>query len=95
VEEEGGGGGEGCKGLGGEGEEDRVGGGGGGEQQQQQASAEVAIKNKWPAKSSTQLCCHLCCSHSQRKGTVCQCSRCGQGLCVVPCFAEYHTKVNL
>ena len=24
----------------------------------------------WPAKSSTKLCCHLCSSHGQRKGTV-------------------------
>jgi len=49
----------------------------------------------WPAKSSTQLWCHLCSSRSQRKGTVYKCARCDMGLCVVPCFVEYHTRVNL
>jgi len=48
----------------------------------------------WPAKSSTQLRCGLY-SHGQRKGTVYKCARCDVGLCVVPCLAEYHTKVNL
>jgi len=24
-----------------------------------------------------------------------QCTRCDVGLCMMPCFAEYHTKVNL
>ena len=48
----------------------------------------------WPAKSSTQLHCHLCSSRGQRKGTVYKCARCDMGLCVVPCFAEYHTRVN-
>jgi len=47
----------------------------------------------WPAKS-TQLRCHLCSSRGQRKRTVYKCTRC-DGLCVVPCFEEYHTKVNL
>ena len=49
----------------------------------------------WPAKSSTQLCCHVCSSRGQRKGTLYKCARCDVGLCVVPCFAEYHTQVNL
>jgi len=49
----------------------------------------------WPAKSSTKLHCHLCSSHGQRKGIVYQCARCDVGLCVVPCFMEYHTRVNL
>ena len=49
----------------------------------------------WPAKSSTQLRCHLCFSRSQIKGTVYKCARCDMCLCVVPCFKEYHTKVNL
>ena len=49
----------------------------------------------WPAKSSTKLRCHLCSFHGQRKGTVYKCTRCDMGLCVVPCFAEYHTSVNL
>jgi len=51
--------------------------------------------NHWSAKSSTQLRCRLCSSRSQRKGTVYKCARCDVGLCEVPCFAEYHTKVNL
>jgi hypothetical protein len=46
----------------------------------------------WPAKSSTQLRCRLCSSRGQKKGT--HCARC-DGLFVVPCFVEYHTKVNL
>ena len=49
----------------------------------------------WPAKSSTQLRCHLCSSRGQRKRTVSKRARCDVGLCVVPCFEEYHTKVNL
>ena len=60
------------------------------DKQQQQASAEVTITNigQW-----TQLRCLLYSSRGQRKGT--QCARCDVGLYVVPCFAEYHTKVNL
>jgi len=49
----------------------------------------------WPAKSSTNLRCCVCSSRGQRKRTVYMCARCDVGLCVVPCFAEYHTKVNL
>jgi len=49
----------------------------------------------WPAKSSTQLRCRLCSSRGQRKGTVYKYTRCDVGLCVVPCFKEYHTRVNL
>jgi len=47
----------------------------------------------WPAKSSTHLHCPLCSSDSQRKGIVYKCARCDVGLCMVPCFAEYHTKI--
>ena len=49
----------------------------------------------WPAKSSTHLRCCVCSSCGQRKRTVYKCTRCDVGLCVVPCFEEYHTKVNL
>ena len=49
----------------------------------------------WPAKSSTQRCCCLCASHDQRKGTVYKCTRCDVGLFNLPCFVEYHNKVNL
>jgi len=48
---------------------------------------------QWPAKSPTHLLCSLCSSHGQRKGR--QCARYDVGLCVVPCFAKYRTKVNL
>jgi hypothetical protein len=50
--------------------------------------------NNMPAKSSIQLCCHLCCSRSPRKGRAYKCIRCDVGLCVVSCFEEYHTEVN-
>ena len=48
----------------------------------------------WPAKS-TQLRCRLCSSCGQRKTTVYKSAKCKVGLCVVPCFVDYHTKVNL
>jgi hypothetical protein len=46
-----------------------------------------------PAKSSSQLPC--LCSGGQRKGAAYECAICDVGLCVVPCLAEYHTRVNL
>ena len=49
----------------------------------------------WPVKSSTYLQCCLCSSRGQRKRTVYKYTRCDVGLCMVPCFKEYHTKVNL
>jgi DNA-directed RNA polymerase subunit RPC12/RpoP len=49
----------------------------------------------WSVKSSTYLRCRVCSSRSQRKHTVYMCARCDVGLRVVPCFAEYHTKLNL
>jgi len=49
----------------------------------------------WPAISSIHLWCRLCSSRGQRKRTVYKCTRCDVGLCVVPWFEEYHTKVNL
>jgi predicted nucleic acid binding AN1-type Zn finger protein len=48
----------------------------------------------WQAKSNQLRCC-LCSSCGHRKTTVFKCAKCYVGLCVVPCFAEYHTKVNL
>ena len=63
------------------------------EQQQQEASAEVAITNTGQRNQPTALPSVF--SHGQRKGTVCKCNRCDVGLCMVPCFAEYHTKINL
>ena len=49
----------------------------------------------WPAKSSTYLRCHVCFSHGQRKRTVYKCARCDVGLCMLPRFKAYHTKINL
>jgi len=56
---------------------------------------ESCHNKHWQAKSSTQLRCRVCSSHGQRKGTMYKCARCDVGLCVVPCFEEYHTKVNM
>jgi len=47
----------------------------------------------WPAKS-TQVRCRVCSSCGQRKTMVYKCTKCDVGLCVVPCFVDYHTKVN-
>jgi len=63
------------------------------------ATNVVRLKSRhnkhWPAKSSTQPHCRLCSSRGQRKRTAYKCARCDMRLCVVPCFEEYHTKVNL
>jgi len=48
----------------------------------------------WPAKCS-QLRCRLCSARGVRKSTTYKCAKCDVGLCVVPCFAEYHTQENL
>jgi hypothetical protein len=48
----------------------------------------------WPAKSN-KVRCRACSARGQRRGTVYKCAQCNVGLCVVLCFAEYHTKVNL
>ena len=45
------------------------------------------------SKINTLLC--FLCSRGQRRSTVYKCAKCDVGLRVVPCFAEYHTKVNL
>jgi len=55
---------------------------------------ESCHNKHWPVKSSTQMCCYLCAYLSQRKGTVYKCTRCDVGLFNLPCFVEYHTKVN-
>ena len=61
------------------------------EQQQQPASAEVAITNN---DQRNQPNCSAICVLLVAKEKA-QCARCDVGLCVVSCFAEYHTKVNL
>jgi len=48
----------------------------------------------WPAKSM-QLRRRLCSSRGRRKTTVYKCAKCDIGVCMVPCFADYDTKVNL
>ena len=46
----------------------------------------------WPAKHKNNIRCHVCSGRGQRKTTI---YKCDVGLCVVPCFAIYHTKTNL
>jgi hypothetical protein len=60
------------------------------EQWQQPASAEVAITDNGQRNQPNSTA--ICVLASREKA---QCARCDMGLCVVPCFAEYHTKVNL
>jgi hypothetical protein len=48
----------------------------------------------WQAKLG-KLSRRLCSARGVEKGTMYQCAKCDVGLCVVPCFAEYHTKANL
>jgi len=61
------------------------------EQQQQPASAEVAItKNGQQNQPNCSAFCVLLASKARA-----QWARCDVGLCVVPCFAKYHTKVKL
>ena len=61
------------------------------EQQQQPASAEVAITNNGQRNLYNFSAVFVLLAAKERG----QCARCDVGLCVVPCFAEYHTKVNL
>jgi hypothetical protein len=61
------------------------------DQQQQQASAEVTITNN--AKRNQPNCSSVCVVLVAKERA--QCARCDVDLCVVPCFAEYHTRVNL
>jgi hypothetical protein len=61
------------------------------EEQRQPASAEVAITNN--SQQNQPNCSAVCVLPAAKERA--QCTRCDVGLCVVPCFAEYHTKVNL
>jgi len=55
------------------------------------ASLSRSSHNKqWPVKSTH--CSAVCVLAAKERA---QCARCDVGLCVVPCFMEYHTKVNL
>ena len=46
----------------------------------------------WPAKHKNNILCCVCSVRGQRKTTIYKCAKCYVGLCVVPCFADYHTK---
>jgi len=61
------------------------------EEEQQPASAEVAITNNGERNQSN--CFAVCVLLAAKERA--QCARCDVDLCVVPCFAEYHTEVNL
>jgi hypothetical protein len=60
------------------------------EEEEQPASAEVAINNGQRNQPNFSAFCVL---RAAKERT--QCARCDVGLCVVPCFAECRTKVNL
>jgi hypothetical protein len=55
---------------------------------------EVRHTKRSPVKAS-KLHCHLCSAFGQCKTTSYKCAKCSVGVCVVPCFADYHTKTNL
>ena len=61
------------------------------QQQQQTASAEVAITNN--GQRNQPNCSAVCVLLAVKERA--QCPKCDVCLCVVSCFAEYHTKVNL
>jgi hypothetical protein len=61
------------------------------EEQQQPALAEVAITNN--GQRNQPNCSAVCFLLTAKERA--WCARCDVGLCVVPCFAEHHTKVNL
>jgi hypothetical protein len=45
----------------------------------------------WPAKSS-KVHCGLCSACGVQKETMFKCTKCDVSLCIMPCFAEHHTK---
>ena len=45
-----------------------------------------------PAKHKNNIHCRVCSEQGQCKTTI---YKCDMGLCMVPCFADYHTKTNL
>jgi hypothetical protein len=59
------------------------------EPQQQPASVVVAITNN--GQQNEPNCSAVCVLLTAKERA--QCTRCDVALCVVPCFAEYHTKV--
>jgi hypothetical protein len=63
------------------------------QQQQQQASAKVTITNTSQRNHQPNFAA-VCVLLASQERAVYKCARCDMGPCVVPCFAEYHTKVN-
>ena len=55
---------------------------------------ESRTRKHWPTKTS-ELRCRISSAPGQCQDTVFKCAKFEVGLCVVPCFTEYHTKVNL
>ena len=49
----------------------------------------------WPAKHKNNVHCHVSSERGQRKTTIFKFAKFDVGLCMVPCFADYHTKTNL
>ena len=58
------------------------------------ARLESRHNKHWPVKS-TKVRCRVCSARGHRSGTIYKCAKCDVGLCVVPCFAQYHTEVSL
>jgi hypothetical protein len=59
-------------------------------EEQQPASTEVAIINN--GQQNQHNCSAVCVLLVAKERA--QCTRCDVGLCMVPCFVEYHTEVN-
>jgi len=53
--------------------------------------------NQQGLAKTSKLCCILCSACGERKGAVYKCTKCEVAVCVclVPCFTEYVTNVNL
>ena len=55
---------------------------------------DSCFNQHWPAKHKNNIRCRVCSERGQRNTTIYKCAKCDVGLCVVPCFASYHTKTN-
>jgi hypothetical protein len=58
------------------------------------ALLELRQNEHWPAKGN-KLHCRMCSVRGIAAQTIYQCVKCQVGLCVVPCFQDYHTKTSL
>lgn len=54
---------------------------------------EVKYSKHWPAKGNTRRC-RVCSVGQKTKRTLYYCEKCNVGLCVVDCFAKWHTRVK-